>query len=288
MDQAAQYAVETDEASFDRDVIQSSFEHLVLVDFWAAWCGPCRSLSPILDKLLVAYSGSVHLAKVNTDEQQQLAARYGVRSLPTIFLFKDGEAVDQFMGVQPESEIRRFIDKYIVRESDKQLDKATGLYGQGNVEEAIALLQRAIPDDPDNDRPKFVLIGWLAEQTRFEDAKAVLGSISTEGRNDTRYAQLAARIDFGTQANTAQSIEELAQSIAQDGNNLEARFELAGQLVQGDKLTEALDQLLEIIKRDRSFRKDQPRQHILKIFDLAGGKGEIVNQYRRQLARVLN
>ncbi len=289
MAQTEQYIVDTDEASFDRDVIQNSFEHLMLVDFWAAWCGPCRSLTPILDKLLVKYSGSVRLAKVNTDEQQQLAARYGVRSLPTVFLFKNGEAVDQFMGVQPESVIQQIIDKHVDRESDNQLQQARNLHGAGNVDEAIALLLKVVSDDPENDRPKFVLVDWLTEQNRFAEAETVLESVSRDAKNDdSRYPSLLARIEFGLETNATLSLDKLVQSVADNSADLEARFQLAGRLVQEKKLAEALDQLIEIIRRDKSFRQDKPRKTILKIFDLAGGKGELVNQYRRQLAQALN
>jgi putative thioredoxin len=231
----------------------------------------------------------VRLAKVNTDEQQQLAARYGVRSLPTVFLFKNGEAVEQFMGVQPESVIQRLIDKHVVRESDNLLEQARNLYEEGNVDEAIALLLQVISEDPENDRPKFVLIDWLAEQMRFSEAKTVLESISSDAkRDDARYPPLLARIEFGMESDTTLSLDELTQSVADNAADLEARFQLAGRLVQDEKLAEALDQLIEIIKRDRTFRQDKPRKTILQIFDLAGGKGEMVNQYRRQLAQALN
>jgi putative thioredoxin len=289
MTQTEQYIFDTDEASFDRDVIQNSFEHLMLVDFWAAWCSPCRSLTPILDKLLVKYSGSVRLVKVNTDEQQQLAARYGVRSLPTVFLFKNGEVVDQFMGVQPGSVIQQLIDKHVDRESDNQLQQARDLHGAGNVDEAIALLLKVVSDDPENDRPKYVLVDWLAERSRFTEAKTVLVWVASDAKHDdSRYPSLLARIEFGMETDTTLSLDKLAQSVADNGADLEARFQLAGRLVQDEKLAEALDQLIEIIKRDRTFRQDKPRKTILKIFDLAGGKGELVNQYRRQLAQALN
>ena len=289
MNETEQYIVDTDEASFDRDVIQNSFEHLMLVDFWAAWCGPCRSLTPILDKLLVKYSGSVRLAKVNTDEQQQLAARYGVRSLPTVFLFRNGEVVDQFMGVQPESVIQQLIDKHVVRESDNLLEQARKLHEEGNVDEAITLLLQVVSEDPENDRPKYVLVDWLAEQNRYAEAKTVLESVSSDAkRDDARYPPLRARIEFGMESDAVLSLDELTQSVADNAADLEARFQLAGCLVQEEKLAEALDQLIEIIKRDRTFRQDKPRKTILKIFDLAGGKGEMVNQYRRQLAQALN
>ena len=145
-----------------------------------------------------------------------------------------------------------------------------------------------VADDPVNDRPKFVLAEWLTIEQKYDQAKDVLDSISREGRNDSRYPALSAKIDLGAGADPSQSPEELTERIAADANNLEARFELARQLIQSEKLSEALDQLLEILKRDRNFRHDEPRQTILKVFNLAGGKGELVSLYRRRLAQVLN
>ena len=288
MDTTSELIVESNEQSFNRDVIQQSYEKLVLVDFWAAWCAPCRALTPILERLLSEYSGSVCLVKINTDEQQELAARYQIRSLPTVMLFRDGDAVDQFMGVQPEPVIKRFIDKYVKRESDVQLEQALALFDSGDTVSAISQLQQTIVDDPTNDRPKFKLAEWLLDEQRYEEAKATLDSISREGKDEEQYRSLAARLEFGLNADPDLNPDDLVRSIEQDAGNLEARFQLANKLTQGQRLAEALDQLIEIVKRDKSFRDDAPRQTILKIFDLAGGKGELVSQYRSLLARALN
>ena len=288
MNTTSDLIVESNAQSFNQDVIQKSYEKLVLVDFWAAWCAPCRALTPILERLLPQYSGSVCLVKINTDEQQELAANHGIRSLPTVMLFRDGQAVDQFMGVQPEPVIKRFIDKYVKRESDKQLEQALTLFDSGDTASAISLLQQAIADDPTNDRPKFMLVEWLLDDQRYEEAKATLDSISREGKDEAKYRSLAARLEFALNADSDVNPDELLASIEEDAGNLEARFQLANQLAQGQHLTEALDQLIEIIKRDKNFRDDAPRQNILKIFDLMGGQGELVSQYRSLLARALN
>ena len=280
--------VESNEHSFNQDVIEQSHEKLVLVDFWAAWCAPCRALTPILERLLSQYSGSVCLVKINTDEQQELAVRYRIRSLPTVMLFRDGEMVDQFMGVQPEPIIKRFIDKYVKRESDKQLEQALKVFDSGDTASALSLLQQTIADDPTNDRPKFKLAEWLLDDQCYEEAKPTLDSISREGKDEARYRSLAARLEFGLNADPDLNPDDLVRSIEKDASNLEARFQLANKLAQGQRLAEALDQLIEIIKRDKTFRNDAPRQTILKIFDLVGGKGELVSRYRSLLAQALN
>lgn len=288
MNSVTEYIVETTDSSFAQDVIKKSYDHLVLVDFWAAWCGPCKALTPILENLLGQYAGSVYLAKVNTEEQQELAARYGIRSLPTVFLFRNGEAVDQFMGVQPESVIKQLLDRHVVRESDKLLERAVALFDSGNIESAIALLAESVIEDPDNDRPKFTLARWLLDSQRYDEAKEVLDSISRDGKGEIEYRGLTARLEFGLSPNTEHSTEDLIRCIEENADNLEARFQLAHQFVRGEQLADALEQLIEIIKRDKTFGDDAPRQNILKIFDLAGGQGALVSQYRSLLAQALN
>ena len=288
MNKTAEYTTQTTESSFEQDVIQKSYQHLVLVDFWAAWCGPCKALTPILDNLLTQYSGQVLLAKVNTDEQQELAARYGIRSLPTVFFFRNGEVVDQFMGVQSESVIKPLVDRHVVRESDKLLDEAIALFDSGETDSAITLAKKAIAEDPDNDRPKLALSTWLLDSHQYDEAKAVMDSISRNGRDATEYRTLQARLEFGVNTKMGLSKEDLLRSIEDNSDNLAARFELAHHFIRDQRLAEALDQLIEIIQRDRSYGDDAPRQAILKIFDLVGGKGELVSQYRSLLARALN
>lgn len=280
--------VETSASAFEQDVIQKSHEHLVLVDFWADWCGPCKALTPILENLLKQYSGQVVLAKVNTDEQQELAAKFGIRTLPTVFLFRDGKPVDQFMGVQPESSIKRIVDKYIVRESDKMLQQAVSLFDSGEVDAAIALLNQTIVEDPGNDRPKFVLCDWLLNKARYDEAKTVLASVSGEGKDQTEFRSLNARLELGSISATEQSVEDLLRCVEDNADNLAVRFQLAHQFIQDKRLTDALDQLIEIVRRDRSFANDAPRQTILRIFDVVGGKGELVSRYRSLLAQALN
>ena len=288
MNNVTEYITETSETSFEQDVVQKSHHHLVLVDFWAAWCGPCQALTPILENLLQQYSGRVVLAKVNTDEQQGLAARFGIRSLPTVLLFRNGAPVDQFLGVQPESVIKRLLERHIVHESDKDLQRAISLFDAGETDAAIALLKDTIAEDPRNDQPKLTLAGWLLDQALHDEAKTIMDSVSREGRDQIDFRTLRARLDFGTNAGAEQNTEDLLRAVEADASNLEARFKLAQQLVQEKRLAEALDQLIEIIRRDKKFGDDAPRRTILKIFDLVGGEGALVSRYRSLLAQALN
>lgn len=288
MNSLERYISDTTEPSFEQDVVRKSHQHLVLVDFWAEWCGPCKALTPILEKLVDKYTGKVVLAKVNTDEQQQLAEKFGIRSLPTVFLFRNGEVVDQFMGVQPESTIDRLLLRYVVRESDKRLEQALALHDAGETERAISELKKTIVEDPDNDNPKFQLSKWLLDGHLYDEARVMLDTISRDGKEKAEFRTLNARLEFGSRSGSEQSTEDLLRSIQSDANDLEARFQLAHRFIEKQQLAEALDQLIEIIKRDKTFGNDTPRQTILKIFDLAGGKGPLVSQYRNRLAQALN
>ena len=282
------HTVDTSLDTFEQDVVERSHHQLVLVDFWADWCGPCKSLAPVLDRLLAQYAGSVCLAKVNTDEQQELAARYGIRSLPTVMLFKNGEVVDQFMGAQPENMIKPLLDKHVVRESDKQLEQAVTLFDSDDLDGAITLLQQTIAQDPVNDRPKLKLLEWLLDAQRFDEARMVCDAVTAGGKDLAWYRSLKARLEFAQDSGEGPGTEELIGVVQQDAGNLEARFQLANHLIGLGRLPEALDQLIEIIRRDRTFRDDAPRQTVLKVFDLAGGRGPLVSQYRSLLSQALN
>lgn len=288
MDKQVNNTVDTTLDAFEQDVVERSHHQLVLVDFWADWCGPCKSLAPVLDRLLDQYAGSVCLARVNTDEQQELATRYGIRSLPTVMLFKNGEVVDQFMGAQPENMIKPLLDKHVARESDKHLERALVLFDSGDHDGAIALLQRTVAQDAANDRPKFKLLEWLLNDRRYDEARTVCNALTAEGKDNALYRSLKARLELVQDPTEGPGAEELIDAIEQDAGNLEARFQLANHLVRVERLPEALDQLIEIIKRDRTFRDDAPRQTVLKIFDLAGGRGPLVSQYRSLLSQALN
>ena len=282
------YIAEVTERDFDTLVVQKSREVLVLVDFWAAWCAPCQMLMPMLARLVEEYRGKFFLAKVNTDTEQALATRYGVRSLPTVKLFKDGTVVDEFLGAQPERSIRALLDRHIPRESDTLVYQALQELRSGKPEQAVALLQRARQADPANDNVKIELARILAALSRFEEAADVLNDLSADGKRDPEAVALTARLEFARVAAGAPPAAELEERIASDPRDSEARYQLGvRRLLAGDYET-ALDQLLEILRRDRRFRDGAAHQAMLKIFELLRDKPDVVRKYRGLLYSALN
>ena len=276
------------EQSFDAAVLTRSRQMPVLVDFWAAWCGPCKMLMPVLQKLADEYSGKFFLAKINTDVEQALANRYGVKSLPTVKLFKNGQVMDEFLGVQPEKAIRALLDRHILRESDALVHKALLALQSGNTSESLATLQQAMQSDPANDRVKLELVPLLMQLGRPDDAEQALNSLSAETKDSADVAALRAQLEFARIAQTARAPDELLKAVNANPRDSAARYELAAQLVLRQQFAPALDQLLEIVRTDRKFRDDAARKAMISVFNLLGGSGELVTEYRRKLSMALN
>ena len=266
--------------------MQGSAERLVLVDFWADWCAPCKMLLPVLTKLADEMQGPFILAKLNTDQQQALAQEYGVRSLPTVKFFSNGVVVDEFMGAQSESHIRQMLDQYIVRASDHLLAQAMQLKTEGNLEAALALLKQANGDDPGRTKIIVALAGLLAETKDFAGAETLLDSLPGSEKGQPEVAALMAKLEFARQSENQPETDSLLQAIDQDENNLEARFQLASQAINAGEYQTGLDQLLEIMKRDRSYQDDIGRKTLLKVFDMLGDN-PLAADYRRKMFNLL-
>lgn len=279
------YISEVSQEGFAAQVLEKSQEVPVLVDFWAQWCGPCHMLMPTLAKLADAYAGKFLLAKVNTDSERELAMTYGIRSLPTVKIFRNGEVADEFMGVQPESTIRTIIDRHVPRESDIMLKAALFAHREGKIEEATQRLQDAIGADPDNDRVKIELAKIYFEQSRLDDAEKLLNRIT---KLDSGGAALVVRIRFARIAADALPMAELEQAISLDPNNCDARLKLSAHQVLENDYEPALQQLLEIVKRNREFGDDAGRRHMVALLKMLGSSNDLVGKYRNRLSMALN
>jgi putative thioredoxin len=279
------------------DVTQQTFESLVLAksreipvlaDFWAAWCGPCKQLMPVLARLVDEYDGKFFLAKINSDTEQPLAARYGVKSLPTVKLFRNGQVVEEFMGAQPEKTIRALLDRHIPRESDALVDNAIQVLRSGQPDQALAILQQAVKTDPGNDSAKLELARLHAQFGQAAEAESMLAALSMDARTSADAVGLKAQLEFVHIVAAARPPEALQAAIAANARDSAARYELAAHLVLRQQHAAALDQLLEIVRTDRKFREDAGRKAMVSIFNLLGGSGDIVKQYRTKLSMALN
>jgi len=280
------YVVEVTDENFDQVVLQGSSERLVLVDFWADWCAPCKMLLPLLNKLAEEMNGQFVLAKLNTDQHQALAQEYGVRSLPTVKFFKDGVVVDEFMGVQPEPQIRSMLDLHIVRASDQLLQQAMLLKTQGNPESALAVLQQANSDDPGRTKIIITLAELHIDRGDLDDAESLLETLPKSEKETHEVSVLMAKLEFARNAENQPDSEALLSTIQADENNLEARLQLASQAIHGQDYQTGLEQLLEIMKRDRSFGDDIGRKTLLKVFDILGDN-PLAADYRRKMFNLL-
>ncbi|MGI9316503.1 MAG: thioredoxin [bacterium] len=272
---------------FSQDVIEASKSQLVLVDFWAAWCGPCRSLAPILEKLVTDYAGAIKLVKVDTDKEQALATQFGVRSLPTVYFFKNEEVVDQFMGVQPESSIRSMIDKFVESALDRDLEAATLAYNDGDIDVAKDKVRELIENHGQDDRAKLLLLKWLTDEKKLEEASTIADTLSAHSRSSVESRAIFATLEFLQESQTTDEPGALAEKLKQNPDDLETRYQLANCLIVRQQFAEGMDHLIEIIRRDRKFENDAARKTMLRVFEALGGKGELVSEYRSRLSSVL-
>ena len=284
-------------SSHSLDVTQENFNEIVLnapagtpviVDFWAPWCGPCRALKPILEKLAESYAGKFILAKVNSDENTALAAKYGVRGIPNVKAFKDGAIVDEFSGALPESAVREFIDRLVPSPGDALRVEALAIYANGDASAALEKLDTALQLDPANDRIRVAAAQILADSGRADEAARLIEALHPATRAEPETSALIARLEFLDKTRDLPPAETLVQRIGANPDDLDARLKLAQRHVADSQYEPALEQLLEIIRRDRKFNDDAGRKTMLSILNLLGGQGELVSKYRRLMASALN
>ncbi|MBA2673068.1 thioredoxin [Ramlibacter sp.] len=259
--------------NFENEVIAASMSQPVLVDFWAPWCGPCKSIGPILEKLETEYGGAFKLAKINSDDEQQLAAAFGVRSIPTVVLLMNGQPVDGFMGALPEGKVREFLDKHVAAldaEEEEALPAVEEPAAELGPAEQLEKLQHAVATDPANDDSRFDYVKALLQAGRTDDAKRAFEPVATKALAVRRLDALKRWID-ATDFAAAQGKEAMAgfdAKIAAGKRDFDARFGRAQLLMAQQQWTAAMDELLEILMRDKAWSEDLARKTYIAVLEI--------------------
>lgn len=273
--------------NFAQEVIETSRQVPVLVDFWAPWCGPCRTLGPMLEKLEHEYAGKWKLAKVNSDESPELSAHFNVRSIPHVVAFVDGKPVDQFVGVLPESQLRGFLDRVIPQPAEVAYREGLAAHQANALALAREAFQNALAYDPGFDAARFALIDLLLDTGDVRAAQNEFALLSSRAPQDERHAPLQTRLEAAEHAGALPDADALHRRIAAAPDDLQARLDLAQQYIARQDYEAALEQLLAIVERDRAFRDDIGRKTMVSVFDLMRDP-QAVSLWRRQLASRLN
>jgi putative thioredoxin len=279
--------IDTTLSSFERDVIEASMEVPVLVDFWAPWCGPCKTLGPMLERLEREYGGRWKLVKVNSDINPELVASFNLKSIPYAVAFVDGNAVAQFMGAQPEAYVRAFLDRIIPNPGQLEHRAAREAMVLGQHSVAEDLLKNAIALDPANDGARIDMIRLLLDRGDIGNARAHFALLSPRAEQQSNYSTVKARMDAVEMAATLPPADVLERRVRIDGNDLRARLELAELHIAHQEYAPALEQLLEIARRDRAFDDDIGRRKMVEVFDIAADQAELVAEYRVKLSAIL-
>jgi putative thioredoxin len=292
--QAADLIKETTTQTFVKDVIEESKRQPVLIDFWAEWCGPCRQLTPILEKAVRAAKGKVKLVKMNIDQHPAIPGQMGIQSIPAVIAFVNGQPADGFMGAIPESQVNAFIEKLtkgVPAAGEPNiaeiLKEAETLLAEGDAASAAQVYAEALSFDATNIAALAGLAKCYITTGAVEQAKQTLAMVPESKRNDAAVKAVQAAIDLAEQAKSLGPIGELEQKVAANPLDHQARFDLATALNAGGKRSEATSQLLEIVRRDRKWNDDGARKQLVQFFEAWGGADEATVEGRKRLSTIL-
>jgi putative thioredoxin len=285
---------ETTTQTFVKDVIEESKRQPVLIDFWAEWCGPCRQLTPILEKAVRNAKGRVKLVKMNIDQHPAIPGQMGIQSIPAVIAFVNGQPADGFMGAVPESQVNAFIEKLtkgVPAAGEPNiaeiLKEAETLLAEGDAASAAQVYAEALAVDATNIAALAGLAKCYITTGAVEQAKQTLAMVPESKRNDAAVKAVQAAIDLAEQAESLGPIAELEQKVAANPLDHQARFDLATALSAGGKRSEATSQLLEIVKRDRKWNDDGARRQLVQFFEAWGGADEATVEGRKRLSTIL-
>ncbi|MDC3393796.1 thioredoxin [Luminiphilus sp.] len=280
------HVVDIDENNAQQYLIDESFNRPVVVDFWADWCAPCKQLMPLLEKLADEYAGAFLLAKINADEQQGISGQLGVRSLPTVMVFKDGQPVDGFAGAQSETAVRELLQKHLPSPWDAKVAEATELLDQGDTAGAVGLLRSAWEESSKLLEITLAYAGALLEANRLDDSEAVLNEVRLVDR-DALHEQLMAQIELKRVAGKSPEIAALEAELLADEGDHAVRVKLAVQLTTDAHHRDALDHLLTVLRADRDWNNGEAKRLYLDTIASIGKGDPLAAEYQRKLFSIL-
>jgi putative thioredoxin len=282
---------DTTTAGFRQDVIAESMKQPVLVDFWAPWCGPCKQLTPVIEKAVKAAGGKVKLVKMNIDEHPQIPGQLGIQSIPAVIAFQRGQPVDGFMGALPDSQVKGFIERLVgpvgASAAEDLLAEAEAAAAAGDATGAAELYAAVLAQEPDNASAIGALAKLHLDLGDIDGAKRFLAMAPAGKENDSAIAGVRAAIDLAEQAASLGDVGQLQQQVAANPRDHQARFDLALALNARGKREEAVDQLIEIVRRDRNWNEDGARKQLVQFFEAWGPMDEMTIAGRRKLSSVL-
>lgn len=279
-------------ATFAADVIEASLKTPVIVDFWATWCGPCKQLGPALEKVVREARGAVRMVKIDVDKNQDLAAQLRIQTVPTVYAFANGRPVDGFQGAQPESQLRAFVQRLTKGAAQPTLaeivDEAKALLAQGDAETAAQAFQQVLAEDPANGPAMAGLLRCLMAVGDLEGVAHMLGQLPPDLAKNPEVAAVRTALELHQAASGAGAeTAELRRRLAGDANDHQARFDLAMAYYGAGEVETAVEELLELFRRDRAWNDDAGRKQLLKIFEALGGAHPVTMQGRRRLSALL-
>ena len=285
------FVVDINQDQFLEEVVEKSKTTPVIVDFWAPWCGPCKQLTPILEKVVNKKNGKIILAKVNVDENQGIASQLNIQSIPTVYGFVDGKPIDAFQGAQPETKIEEMVNKMIEatpgNEIPKLISEADQLFGDQKFEESLSLFESLVGMDPGN--PKIIagMLRCMIQLKRFDDANEVLDSLDEEIIKDQEILKIKKLLNTTSKDNGEGFDEKLIDEVISNPENMELRFKLANNYLSSNEIEKGFNELLKLFEQNPAWNEEAAKKKLLEFFDLLGFSDPNVIVARKKLSSIM-